>query len=228
MAISPISSVSFNNYNNVTFAGKRDKENRHSSHTTTPVKAVPLAVLLAMSPVSTNVYANDPIINGIEQVEGLNSLLQNQKVPFPSHFTYLNKYLVDMPNNEKCGLIFIDSNGDKNNYEYFEYIHLDSNGNVQKRGLITHVKFRPAGENYDRSIVLNGIALDKNDLDDYAPKGLMREHLMNTEFFDFVARIIDNPANNRAFVRMPNGVSYGGPETYVKYLRKYEADLGID
>ena len=50
MAISPVSSVSFNNYNNVTFAGKENKENRHSSHTTSPVKAVPLAVLLAMSP----------------------------------------------------------------------------------------------------------------------------------------------------------------------------------
>lgn len=152
---------------------------------------------------------------------------KDKKYPLPSHFSYLEKYLVSMPNNEKVGLVFIDSDGNKDNYEYFEYIHLDSNESVKKRGIITHVKFRPGSESggYDRSIVLNGIALNKNDLDDYAPDGIWREHLLYIDMFDFIARIIDAPSNNRAFVRMPQGVSYGGPETYVKYLHKYESDL---
>lgn len=52
MAISPISSVSFNNYNNVTFAGRKNKE--HHNNVSNPVShklAVPTAALmLAMMP----------------------------------------------------------------------------------------------------------------------------------------------------------------------------------
>lgn len=54
MAISPVSSVSFrNNYNQISFEGKRKEKSESVIHSTSPLKAVPLAVMLAMSPLNS-------------------------------------------------------------------------------------------------------------------------------------------------------------------------------
>ena len=55
MAISAVNSVSFrNNYNNIQFEGKRKQDKGGEHHRmSSPMKAVPLAVLIAMSPLNT-------------------------------------------------------------------------------------------------------------------------------------------------------------------------------
>ena len=72
MAISPVSSVSFNNYNNVTFAGRKNKE--HHTGASNPVShklAVPTAALmLAMMPsnaVSAPEWENENRIEYIQE-----------------------------------------------------------------------------------------------------------------------------------------------------------------
>ena len=53
MAISPISSVSFrNNYGQVNFIGRKDEAEHRSSNFTNTLKAIPLATLIALSPLN--------------------------------------------------------------------------------------------------------------------------------------------------------------------------------
>ena len=63
MAIAPVSSVSFrNNYNQINFEGKK-KEHTHSKMTNA-LKSVPLAALIAMSPL--NMQAEDIVVARVE------------------------------------------------------------------------------------------------------------------------------------------------------------------
>ena len=117
MAIRAVSSVNFNNYNNISFEGRRNKKHaEHQRHSTNPLKVVPLAALIAMSPL-TSTYANEPYTNKPAYVQGLDASQQYEKVPLPSHFSFINKFIVDMPNGDKLGLYFIDTNQNKDNYE---------------------------------------------------------------------------------------------------------------
>ena len=50
MAISPVSSVSFKNYNNLTFEGKKNKQSYPEHKSAGFMKSIPLAAMLAMSP----------------------------------------------------------------------------------------------------------------------------------------------------------------------------------
>lgn len=51
MAISPVSSVSFrNNYGQVNFEGRKEKSEYHSSSFTNTLRSIPLATIIAMSP----------------------------------------------------------------------------------------------------------------------------------------------------------------------------------
>lgn len=73
MAISPINKVSFrNNYNQVSFEGKNKEKSHHTSSIKTTLRAIPLATLIAMSPLNS-VEANSNVgllanENGIELV----------------------------------------------------------------------------------------------------------------------------------------------------------------
>lgn len=54
MAISPVSSVSFrNNYGQVNFEGRKEKSEYHSSSFTNTLRSIPLATLIALSPLNT-------------------------------------------------------------------------------------------------------------------------------------------------------------------------------
>lgn len=68
MAKSLISSVSFGSYNKVSFDG-RWKKSPENGYSTRPLKAIPLAVIIAMSPMVNEacIYAETHQINNIEQ-----------------------------------------------------------------------------------------------------------------------------------------------------------------
>lgn len=68
MAIRPISSVSFNtNYNNVNFEGKKKEKSHHTSTFTNTIKSIPLAAIIAMSPMVGQAQApKEKIISWID------------------------------------------------------------------------------------------------------------------------------------------------------------------
>ena len=74
MAIMPVSAVNAYQNNIINFQGKKNKEsNLHSSTSSPMLKAVPLAVLIAMSPINAQSINNTNNIdynnNNIEYVE---------------------------------------------------------------------------------------------------------------------------------------------------------------
>lgn len=76
MAIGPIG-VSFRNNYNISFESRKENKNKnYDKSASSPVKAVPLAVLLAMSPlnvVDAKYYGND-LLPDIENVSGINGV----------------------------------------------------------------------------------------------------------------------------------------------------------
>ncbi len=79
MAIAPINNVSFrNNYNQVNFEGKKQEHNH--SKMTNALKSVPLATLIAMSPL--NMHAEDVVVARVE-IENADAITgQNARVLF--------------------------------------------------------------------------------------------------------------------------------------------------
>lgn len=97
MAIAPVSSVSFrNNYSNqVSFEGKKEKASK--MQVPMALKAIPLATLLAMSPLNsvdaqTRADHNNEDVLAIQQYKGTT-------------------------NDRSCNIFFISNDGDANNFE---------------------------------------------------------------------------------------------------------------
>ena len=99
MSISPISSVSFNNYNNVSFEGRRSKNHSEHNHSTSPLRAVPLAALIAMSPM-VNTYAQ---VNPTEHTEFVQNGIQYVGDGYNSVATLLD---VETPHYEDCAILW--------------------------------------------------------------------------------------------------------------------------
>lgn len=98
MAIAPISSVSFrNNYNQVNFGGKK-RERSNGMHVPMAVKSIPLAVIIAMSPM-------------VGQAQS-----QPEKIV---HMVTLNdrKSINPSSQNSKCEILFLSNDGNDDNIE---------------------------------------------------------------------------------------------------------------
>ena len=110
MAISPISNVSFNNYNNVTFESRKNKKYpEYHSHSTSPIKAIPLAALIAMSPL-TSVNAQ----NNINEKVVVSGVFENAKPP-----------TIISDKGEPCEIFFISNDGDDNSVERIKLKFVD-------------------------------------------------------------------------------------------------------
>ena len=98
MAIRPVASVSFSNqYNNVNFEGRKNKETHSHSSVTNTLKSIPLAVAIAMSPMVTQ--AQTP------REKELQCLTVDTKSISPS------------TNNKSCEIRFISTDGNDNDFE---------------------------------------------------------------------------------------------------------------
>ena len=105
MTIRPITSVSFNgNYNRLSFEGRKNNSgsSRMSSISST-LKAIPVATLIAMSPLNTsvNLYAQAPVEEKLIMTGNVN----NATIP-----DALGKM-------KECGIDFISTDGNDNNIE---------------------------------------------------------------------------------------------------------------
>ena len=127
-----------------------------------------------------------------------------------------------MPNGEKLGLYFIDTDNDKNSYEMFEYIRVDKNGDAVKRGIIKRINFR--NNKYGRSVRLHVFKLSTTDPKDYAPNGEMTDFISSDDVYDFFSRIIDEQSNNGSISRFRSKTGY---DNLGYELQDYKRVLGL-
>ena len=113
MTIRPITSVSFkSNYNKLTFEGRKDKQNNHRpSYVSNTIKSIPLAAIIAMSPLNTslNVSAQEPV-----QKE----LVMSGRVRNATPPDAVGKY-------GECDIDFISTDGNNNNAEIIQLMFFD-------------------------------------------------------------------------------------------------------
>lgn len=103
MAISPINNVSFrNNYNQVSFEGKNKEKSHQTSSIKTTLRAIPLATLIAMSP-----------LNSVEAQT--NTTVNKEKVVQMQ--TYKN------PVKDGCNILFISNDGNDSDAEAIALQH---------------------------------------------------------------------------------------------------------
>ena len=82
MAISPINNVSFrNNYNQVNFEGRNKEKSHHTNGVKNTLRSIPLATLIAMSPLN-NVEANSNV-GLLANENGIELINDNKKIDMP-------------------------------------------------------------------------------------------------------------------------------------------------
>ena len=124
MAIRPVS-VSFRNNYNLAFEGRK-KKNSEQSHVSSPVKAVPLAVLLAMSPLNVdgqNVIKEN-IATGVKRELADGSYRKDFEYVEESPFVLIGA---------DCEVAFVSTDGDdipetvklKNNNDYTKHVMIN-------------------------------------------------------------------------------------------------------
>ena len=199
MAISAVSSVSFRN-NYIQFEGGKKKKGQGGEHrhTSAPLKAVPLAVMLAMSPLNTSssVYASNKGVP-VEMAQSSQGVNDFDYIPKPAHFNIL-AVTADEQYNEVSGSTrikefkLIDTDNDPSDYELIEYIHRSHkdghNERILERGIIRSVLFREgyAGNSDQKVVYANGILLDTDNLDNYAPiNGILNTIFLGDDFYEF-------------------------------------------
>ncbi len=221
MAIRPVSVSFYNNYNNLAFEGRK-KKNSEQSRVSSPVKAVPLAVLLAMSPLNAQkAFALEPESPKIENVTGLNETQQAGRIPMPSNWTVLKNIGIDFKAGMRYEFNLIDTDNDKSNFEILEFTNIGANGDIVGRGILKAVKLHDD----EKEVTLYGIKLNPNDRRDYSPqKGLLTMTLAET-MYNTLKSVVQMKENNSAFVAIPRGFSYNSISQIDK--RDYNAQLGI-
>lgn len=151
---------------------------------------------------------------------GIGGDMDNEKkapVPLPSTFSFINKFVVDMPDGDKLGLYFIDTNNDVSNFEMFEYAHVKKDNQVVTRGIVKGVYFT------DLLVRLHGIRLSYEDSDDYTPHGEFLDRIVSTDFQKFIRRILYEKSNNNSIRFIEEGTYYHVGND----VKDYKKSLGI-
>ena len=119
MAIAPVSSVSFRgNYNQVNFEGKK-KEKSSGLHVSSSIKAIPLATLIALSPLNNSALSNSSVSQSdirTEQVQHKRELVF--QIALPQELGLSGKH----------GIMFYDTNNDPSDAEKAIYVISRQNG----------------------------------------------------------------------------------------------------
>lgn len=233
MAIGPVSSVNFSsNYNNISFEGRRNKKHaEYQRHSTSLIKAVPLAALIAMSPMVdiSDAFAIEPNIPKTEAVSGIHSIQQNEFVPLPASCKVLKDVHIEHPGGGYMGFKLINTDGNTSNYEMVEFTNVGATGRILDRGILKAVSITPTDSGRD-NVRLNGINLSKTELDNYAPQiGIMRVLYTDTPDLGNILRgLINHPDNNDAVDEILLKNDYRAPHRFPTDLKIYKRILGIN
>lgn len=116
MAVSPISSVSFRgNYNQVNFEGKK-REKDSGMHVSNTIKAIPLATVIAMSPL-VDAYAQDNVVFPESNLKKeLYSEINDNDIKVAKSFLRANEINWAEPHGMTV-ITAYDSDGDASDYE---------------------------------------------------------------------------------------------------------------
>lgn len=121
MAIAPISSVSFrNNYNQVNFEGKK-REKSSGLHVSNSIKAIPLATLIALSPLNSSALDNSSATQAntrLEQIKSKRELVFHVALPKE----------LGLPGAQ--GVMFYDTDNDPSDVEQAIYVISYNNGRL--------------------------------------------------------------------------------------------------
>ncbi len=111
MKVNAINSYKFNN---VHFEGKKSKQDNRIMNTTTPIKAVPVIVLMAMSPLNAPLMNAKPVVSAEPQTE---ISAKQEKVVATAEYPNAT------PNkNMGCTIYFISNDGDDNSAEKVQMV----------------------------------------------------------------------------------------------------------
>lgn len=203
MSIRPISSVSFNNYNSVTFSGRKNREhNNNASNSVTHKLAVPVAALmLAMYP-SNNLSAQDNF--NTDKVTELYKVNDSFKI---LHSRVLENWTEPTDDGKvvpKLTVHFIDTNGNEDN---IEGIILEQSVNKRrpddkiflksKELMITDYAYSN-GEVYMTEYAMRG------DATIIRPNGIRKTNLrmiMTEKSFNYLKQFVNSEVNNKALNR---------------------------
>lgn len=224
MAIRPVSSVSFNNYsnfsNNVAFEGKKNKSpnNRHCSN---PMKAIPLATLIAMSPMAfaEEAFSLEP---QEPKIENIYAPEQSRVVPLPAKAKILKEFKID-----RFEYKLIDFDGDNSDYEVMEYLNYGPNNEIIDRAILKAFDFFIDPKDGQKVVGLYGIGLDEKNLNDYAPKKYFSKSYRSEELYDIYKSVIAMPNNNEAVREISIKDNYSSDSQHGKDLSDYEWRIGI-
>ena len=150
---------------------------------------------------------------------------KDKKHPLPSHFNFLNKYIINLPKGDKVGLNFIDTDGNKTNFEIFEYVHYDKNSKPMVRGIVKGIRFHNGDSG--KCVRLHGIGLSTTDSLDYAPHGGISDILVEEDFYDYFYGLIYEDSNNKSLRLVRPGDHYEIGEDmreYRKAIRNNQQD----
>lgn len=218
MAISAINSVSFrNNYNNIHFEGKKDKPAQHRSMSSS-LKAVPLAVLLAMSPlnnveaqnnrivVASGTYENatppsklgevEPCLVQFVSTDGNNSDAELVSLAFETE--------------KGAGSIMVDGKKYWAHYKYTECVDVDTleicdvTTNYPLIGPKTHKEYYVSGNGSKKR---SGYYTDSGEYinaDSFYKKGSVKKRI-SKEFYDYLAGCVEDDAVYKKTKRVDDG-----------------------
>ncbi len=174
MALQPVSGVTPLRTNNIAFSGRRnDREDYQAparSGIPTSVKAVPVIVLMAMSPLN-NINANRPISDFPETNE-IEMVSTTQAVKKPK---IIDTAIFEDQESKTATYKFnrLDLDGNPNTFEAVEIIRYVpySNKEISQRGIITSVFLDADENNKNVRLHLYGVGLSKTNLNSYEPEG---------------------------------------------------------
>ena len=221
MAIVAVNNVSFrNNYNQlnntVNFEGK--KKEKSGLHIPMSVKAIPLATMLAMSPLNeaSKAFAIKPTYSMVAT---------GNVVPLPANCRILNQVKIDCGVGQFKTFNLISVDGNNGNYEFVEEI-AGVGERVTSRGIVKAITMYNDKDN-KKNIVIHSIRLDENNLENYAPqKGIDIKLEIGENYWNLYKILLDDYANNGAVRYISPKASYVG--LYDNDLQKYKNALDID
>lgn len=186
MALQPVSGVTPLRTNNIAFSGRKQRDDDYTAPTSSgfipaSVKAVPVIVLMAMSPLN-NINANRPISDFPETNE-IEMVSTTQAVKKPG---IVGTQIFKPPSGEYTAYKFnrLDLDGNPKTFEAVEIIRYvpGQEGVVSKRGIVTSVFTQINDDRSKIMLRLNGVGLSTKNLNDYTPQSVYSE--LKTESYN--------------------------------------------
>lgn len=182
MALQPVSGVTPLSTAKVSFSGRRNNNNESPSlyqRIPAQVKAVPVVVLMAMSPLN-KINATEPM----EPQHVVTELIQSN--PLPEKQPKIIQHFDLGERGKACyGINKLSLDDDDNTYEAIELVkYSNANKDVMRRMIITNAAILKNAAN-EESLTMAGVPLSDEFTDDYTPE-------------NSIARETKSPGNNGA------------------------------